>query len=261
MTDYIPVPLNVGPNTVHTIYVRKHVDYATKNSKGNSDSDSDSDSDSNSDSDSSRSAVFMMNLPIDITDDNVKDLCEAFGNVHLIEFERLGTRHGLVILADDASVSRFLSKAKKLNTTKDGKSKSKKAIVFQQYGPKGVEGYIAKHYSKFPSEQELAKKADEYMELLAERERIEAEEAMEASTKVDEDGFQLVVYKNRKRLADIPPPVVEAPKKKKTMEKDDFYKFQLRANRKQEMTDLLQRFQEDKAKIEELKKKKKFKPF
>ncbi|KNC23592.1 hypothetical protein FF38_10474, partial [Lucilia cuprina] len=102
--------------------------------------------------------------------------------------------------------------------------------------------------------------ADEYMEAFAEQEEIELEEARAAANYVDEDGFQLVVNKNRKRLADMPAPASE-PKKKKSLEKDDFYKFQLRQQRKQEMSDLLKRYQEDKAKVEELKKQKKFRPY
>lgn len=241
MAAYVPIPLNVGPNTTHTIFARRHLSR-------------DDDSDASS-SDDETAAVFVMNLPIDTTDDNIKDICEALGNVHFERFERLGLRYGLIALLDEKSADRFLSKAKKLGESKRGE------IVFAQYGPKGVEGYVAKHYARFPDEQELARSADEYMELLAQQEEEEAQEVLEAGSKVDEDGFQLVVYKNRKRLADIPEPVVEAPRKKKTLEKDDFYKFQLRAQRKQEMSDLLYKFQEDKARIEELKKRKKFRPY
>lgn len=246
-SGYVSIPLSIGPNTVHTVFARKHIN---RNNESN-----ESDSSSDSDSDNEDSSVFVMNLPIDITDDNIKDICEALGNVHFTSFQRLGLRYGLIALLDEKSANRFLEKAKTLATKKHA------AIAFEQYGPKGAAGYIARQAAKFPSETDLMKAADEYMELLAQQEEIEAQEAFEASTKVDEDGFQLVVYKNRKRLADIPDAVTETAPKKKKLEKDDFYKFQLRANRKQEMSDLLQRFQEDKAKIEELKKKKRFRPF
>lgn len=241
MSEYNALPLLVAPKTVHTVYIKKHQNFS--NQKSASDSDSEEDSDN---------TIFCMNLPLDVTEDNIRDICKALGDVHLDYFERLGPRHGLIHLLDESSAKRMLSKAKKLN--------KKTQISWQKYGPRGVEGYIAKHKSKFLPEDELQKMADDYMEMFAKQEEIELEEAQAAANYIDEDGFQLVVNKNRKRLADMPAPTSE-PKKKKSLEKDDFYKFQLRQQRKQEMTDLLQRYQEDKAKVEELKKQKKFRPY
>ena len=50
-------------------------------------------------------------------------------------------------------------------------------------------------------------------------------------------------------------------KKKKSKEKKDFYRFQIREQKKQEMNSLLKRFKEDQDKIKDLKEKKRFKPY
>ena len=41
----------------------------------------------------------------------------------------------------------------------------------------------------------------------------------------------------------------------------DFYRFQMRENKRNQLVDLRRKFEEDKLKIEDLKKKRKFKPF
>lgn len=244
--DYISIPLQLAPHTAQDIYVRKQL-------KFNNDQDSDSESE-----DDSVRTLFVTNLPLDTTEDNIKDICNAMGGVVLNEFVRQGTRHGLISLMDSNAAARFLSKAKKLSD-----KKSKKAVQWEQYGPRGAEGYLAHHYAKYPEEWELQQKVDEYMELFAEQEQRDLEEAERAAEEVDEDGFRLVINKNRKRLSDIPDSqsVPEPKRKKKSLEKSDFYRFQLRERRKQEMSDLLKRYQEDKEKVEELKKRKAYTPF
>lgn len=245
--EYIPIPLQLAPQTVQNIYLRKQLQF------NNSDSDSESEDDG-------ERTLFVANLPLDTTDDNIRDICKALGDVVLDKFQRQGTRHGLISLVDESAASRLLSKAKKLGESK----KHRKVIAWEQYGPRGAEGYLARHHSKFPEEFELQEKVDEYMELFAEQEERDAEEAARAAEEVDEDGFRLVVYKNRKRLSDMAGPqsaVPEPKRKKKTLEKSDFYRFQLRENRKQEMSDLLKRYQEDKEKVEELKRRRMYRPF
>lgn len=251
--EYIPIPLQIGDNLVHTIYVRKE-----HSSVHHDDSDSE-------DEDNTNRTIFVTNLPLDTTADNMRDVCRALGDVVLDEYIFQGRRHGLISLVDESSASRFLQKAKKLSE-KDSKKSSKKGklIKWDHYGPKGAEGYLARHYANFPSEADLQEKVDDYMELFAEQELQEQLEAEEAAERVDADGFRLVVNKGRKRLADIPDASATAPAaktKKRNLEKSDFYRFQLRDRRKHEMSDLLKRYQADKEKVEQLKQQRKFRPY
>lgn len=226
MSDYTPIPLQIGNNSVHTIFARPSND--------------------------EKRSVFVTNLPLDTTEDNIRDVCKALGNVVLDEYVLQGRRHGLISLVDESAAQRFLQKARKLD-------KKSTLITWDQYGPKGAEGYLARHYAKFPSEEDLQEKVDEYMELFAEHELQEQLEAERAAEIVDADGFRLVVNKGRKRLADIPQPAVKP--KKRSLEKSDFYRFQLRESRKTEMSDLLKRYQADKEKVEQLKQQRKFRPY
>ncbi|QLG70123.1 hypothetical protein HG535_0A00620 [Zygotorulaspora mrakii] len=110
-----------------------------------------------------------------------------------------------------------------------------------------------------------------HMELFEQREQ-EAQDAIQTSI-VDEDGFTLVVGKNTKSLNSIrkkilkknplskhenkviPPSTVDKKAKK------DFYRFQIRERKKQEINQLLKKFKEDQEKIKIMKANRRFNPY
>ncbi|CEP64304.1 Rrp7p LALA0_S11e01090g [Lachancea lanzarotensis] len=110
-----------------------------------------------------------------------------------------------------------------------------------------------------------------HMALFEQREQQAQEEAQ--SSIVDEDGFTLVVGKNTKSLNSIrkkifnknpllkhekivkPPSMVD----KKT--KQDFYRFQIRERKKQEISELLKKFKQDQEKVKEMKSRRRFNPY
>lgn len=107
---------------------------------------------------------------------------------------------------------------------------------------------------------------------LADFNRAEQElmEDLKRSTEVvDEDGFTLVVGSHRKTKAGIlgkqklagTVGLEKANKKLKKKEKEDFYRFQLREKKKNEMNDLLQKFKQDQERIKTMKEKKRFRPY
>ncbi|KAG7195495.1 Ribosomal RNA-processing protein 7 [Scheffersomyces spartinae] len=102
--------------------------------------------------------------------------------------------------------------------------------------------------------------------------RAEAEsiEQLQNQTQlVDEDGFTMVVGTHRKTKAGIlgkqklaaSVEVEKAKDKLKKKEKDDFYRFQLRQKKKDEMNDLLMKFRQDQEKVRLMKEKKRFRPY
>ncbi|KAF5095526.1 hypothetical protein D0Z00_003101 [Geotrichum galactomycetum] len=119
----------------------------------------------------------------------------------------------------------------------------------------------------------ILRMVDLYMLNFAKAEARELQNVRSLAEQVDEDGFTLVVSSTRKSAADIrtAPKMTEdeaiqndsttGGKKKKSKEKKDFYRFQIREQKKQEMNSLLKRFREDQDKIKELKEKKRFKPY
>ncbi|AMD19507.1 HCL644Cp [Eremothecium sinecaudum] len=111
----------------------------------------------------------------------------------------------------------------------------------------------------------------EHMQLFEQREALAQDEVQ--STIVDEDGFTLVVGKNTKSLNSIRRKLLHgnplfkhvAKAKPPNMitknAKQDFYRFQMREKKKQEVNELLKKFKEDQERIKVMKAKKKFNPY
>ena len=90
---------------------------------------------------------------------------------------------------------------------------------------------------------------------------------------MDEDGFTLVVGKNTKSLNSIRKkilnknPLSKHENKAKPISnidkkaKKDFYRFQVRKRKKQEINQLLSKFKEDQERIKVMKAKRKFNPY
>lgn len=127
--------------------------------------------------------------------------------------------------------------------------------------------YAQKYQAKYRDAEELAV---EVLEALADFGNAERQlMAQLQKPLVDEDGFTMVVGLHRKtkrgllgkqRLAQT----VEAEKaatKLKKKEKEDFYRFQLRQRKKEEMNDLLRKYKEDQERVKTLKEKKRFRPY
>lgn len=114
--------------------------------------------------------------------------------------------------------------------------------------------------------------SNEVSQALVEFDRAEKEsmESLQKQTQlVDEDGFTLVVGSHRKTKAGILgkqklAATVELDKantKLKKKEKEDFYRFQLRQKKKDEMTELLHKFKQDQNRVQMMREKKRFKPY
>lgn len=117
----------------------------------------------------------------------------------------------------------------------------------------------------------LKKDVHSHLSIFEQREQAAQEEVQ--GTIVDEDGFTLVVGKNTKSLNSIRKKILQknpltkhtAKTKPVTMvdkkAKNDFYRFQVRERKKQEINQLLSKFKEDQERIKVMKAKKKFNPY
>ncbi|ODV66237.1 hypothetical protein HYPBUDRAFT_112218 [Hyphopichia burtonii NRRL Y-1933] len=100
-------------------------------------------------------------------------------------------------------------------------------------------------------------------------EKESAESLQQQTELVDEDGFTLVVGSHRKTKAGImgkqklasTTELEKAQSKLKKKEKQDFYRYQLRQRKKEEMNDLLSKFRLDQERVKQMKEKKRFKPY
>lgn len=110
-----------------------------------------------------------------------------------------------------------------------------------------------------------------HLSIFEQREQ-QAQEQVQSSI-VDEDGFTLVVGKNTKSLNSIRKkilnknPLLKHEKRARPVSavdkkaKQDFYRFQVRERKKQEINELLRKFKEDQEKIREMKSKRRFNPY
>lgn len=206
--------------------------------------------------------VFITNLPYDTTLSNIKELGQAFGNTIIEDFEYEKKEHrGLVTFVDRTACQRFLSKAKNYDPRTN-------PIKWTGFELSGQNRYLELYREKYIDHEVLQANVDDYMEQFVKLEEERELEVKQMSGQVDEDGFTLVVGSKRKSKGGISSSkavtqqVMSAQaNKKKKKEKTDFYRFQIRDQKKMEMNALLKKFQDDKEKIKEMKEKRRFRPY
>ena len=133
----------------------------------------------------------------------------------------------------------------------------------------GSQFLLNKYRSRFLDPQELSDSVSQALVQFDEAERESMEQLQQQALLVDEDGFTMVVGSHRKTKAGIMgrqklASTVEVDKalaKMKKKEKEDFYRFQLREKKKQEMNDLLSKFKQDQERVRLMREKKRFRPY
>ncbi|KAJ3389974.1 Ribosomal RNA-processing protein 7 A [Lobulomyces angularis] len=121
----------------------------------------------------------------------------------------------------------------------------------------GFTKYIELFKSSKPSQNILQKNVEIYLKAFDE---LQAEKKLNLQAKKnlpDEDGFITVVSKSKQKMETKS----DNKKLKKKKELVDFYRFQMRDTKRQQLADLRTKFEQDKKKIEILKKARKFKPY
>ncbi|EER34483.1 conserved hypothetical protein [Candida tropicalis MYA-3404] len=129
--------------------------------------------------------------------------------------------------------------------------------------------YLNKFQQQILDPSALSEKVSQALIDFDKAEQKSIEELQEQKTLVDEDGFTLVVGPQRKTKAGILgkqklAATVESEKAKskmKSKEKQDFYRFQIRQRKKEEMNDLLNKFKMDQEKVRVMREKKRFRPY
>lgn len=187
-------------------------------------------------------------------------------NTNDIEEKRFTPKNtALLKFVDEASLNNCLSALRKYSNS------SKSDFVEWKYTTPSISTFI--NFYKSLNIDYLKEDIHTHLSIFEQREQ-QAQEDVQSSI-VDEDGFTLVVGKNtknlnsiRKKILNINPLLknesakVQKPKTaidKKA--KKDFYRFQVRERKKQEINQLLNKFKEDQERIKIMKEKKKFNPY
>eukprot|EP00245_Coleochaete_scutata_P007339 TRINITY_DN22551_c0_g1_i1.p1 TRINITY_DN22551_c0_g1~~TRINITY_DN22551_c0_g1_i1.p1 ORF type:complete len:177 (+),score=49.07 TRINITY_DN22551_c0_g1_i1:152-682(+) len=131
----------------------------------------------------------------------------------------------------------------------------------------GISAWIDEYRKARPGVVELQQQIDEWM---SDFDRQQKQAKREREAKAAADGWTLVTAKGgRKKSTDangvsvgaVSAAAVEHRAKKKEEAVVDFYRFQQREQRRNEILDLRQKFEEDKQKIAKLKAERKFRPY
>ncbi|CCH58303.1 hypothetical protein TBLA_0A05100 [Henningerozyma blattae CBS 6284] len=169
----------------------------------------------------------------------------------------------LLKFLDESSLNNCFNALKKYSSMKD-----KSKLIEWEYTSPSLATFI--NFYKPLDVEYLKEDIHSHMTLFEQREQ-QAKEDIQSSI-VDEDGFTLVVGKNTKSLNSIRKKILNrnplskhenkfkpAPINKNA--KEDFYRYQIRERKKQEINELLSKFKDDQEKIKIMKAKKKFNPY
>lgn len=162
--------------------------------------------------------------------------------------------HAIVVFVDKPSMEASLKAARKA-------SKHRPKIVWgegieDRIPPLGLQRYTTHDRLRYPPRAELLRVISDYMTVFTQVEESRAREAARKAQEPDEDGF-ITVTKGPKHNS-----VAREEEEKELVEKlkekdkglEDFYRFQTREKRKERQNELLRKFDEDKRKLEEMKK-------
>lgn len=253
-----------------------------------------------SNNESEQNCIFVVNLPmlanVESCKSIINEICEKYDTVsHLEELvhndefglgevdlsaltsdlmtnsedvaeKRFTPRNtALLKFVDKASLNNCFSALKKYSNA------SKSSIIEWKYPSPSIQTFL--NYYKPLNIEYLKEDVHTHLSIFEQREQ-QAQEDVQTSI-VDEDGFTLVVGKNTKNLNSIRKKILnrnpllknndEGVQKPKTAvdkkAKQDFYRFQVRERKKQEINELLNKFKEDQERIKIMKEKKKFNPY
>ncbi|KAI2770770.1 ribosomal RNA-processing protein 7-domain-containing protein [Daldinia loculata] len=171
----------------------------------------------------------------------------------------------VALFADEKSAGLVLKAAKKLKKPKHYPVWGK-GVRDSDNAPLGSQWLINHNILAFPDKDEVQASTDAYFTLFNKMEKEARQLAKRLRNEPDEDGFVTVTRGGRAAPArrdeaeEARQKMIEREQKKKD-EMTNFYRFQMREKRKAEQTDMLQRFEEDKKKVQAMKEKRgRFRP-
>ncbi|KAK2796848.1 hypothetical protein FQN50_009409 [Emmonsiellopsis sp. PD_5] len=165
--------------------------------------------------------------------------------------------HAIVVFVDRPSMEASLKAIKKA-------AKNKTKIIWGQgvedegrVPPLGIQRYKTHNKLQYPSRAELLWTVSDYMTLFGQVEEARMREAARGAEEVDEDGFVTVTRGARVNNVAREEELRELLERQRERNKGlgDFYRFQMREKRKERQGELVRRFEEDKRKVEEMRRR------
>ncbi|KAM9933604.1 hypothetical protein OXX80_006778 [Metschnikowia pulcherrima] len=212
---------------------------------------------------------FLASPLTDMEEDVYIDLTKFTSDLHYEVAEgdtkeiasKLPKNCGIVTFIDKASFQLAFNALKRLSGDKKSTNWPVPSL--------GSQFLLGKLKAKVLDPNELARDVSKALESFNRAEQESKEELQKQTEIVDEDGFTLVVGSHTKTKAGMlgkqkllqTKEHEKIKKKMKKKEKDDFYRFQLREQKKTEMNDLLHKFKQDQERVKLMKERKRFRPY
>ncbi|OXU16974.1 hypothetical protein TSAR_008706 [Trichomalopsis sarcophagae] len=209
--------------------------------------------------------LFVLNIPPYATVESVQNAFSVCGQVKSVSFAKSssgsdsGFKTGYIVFAKDAGLDKALS----LQSEHTLVLSTKDATVLT-----GIKKWCKDYNDSIQDEKEIKKNIEDYMNAYDQKvaARLEAEKAAEEAK--DDDGWTTVTGRKKRgqfalarKESTIQKVQVKEEMKKQKKQLMNFYTFQIREAKKQNLADLRKKFELDKKKLEQIKSKRKFKPF
>lgn len=164
--------------------------------------------------------------------------------------------HAVVVFVDKPSMESSLKAATK--AAKKGVKITWGEGIEDRVPSLGLSRYITHDLRRYPDRKELLRTVNDYMTVFTHVADARKREQSRKAQEVDEDGFVTVTSGPRLNSVAREDDYKELMERQKKKEQglEDFYRFQSREKRKERQNDLLRRFDDDRKKLDELKRRK-----
>mmetsp|Transcript_29005 Transcript_29005/g.39458 ORF Transcript_29005/g.39458 Transcript_29005/m.39458 type:complete len:250 (-) Transcript_29005:442-1191(-) len=189
----------------------------------------------------------------------LRNVFEGFGGIESVELNdqdssNTGARSARIEFRDSSSIQEILTKdIHPMPSQLDDQEISRKLSLSKLMAAFGTEK---------PDQEKLQQDTDAAMTQFEEKEAAEAtRRASLREGDADQDGFTEVVYKRKHREGAVNgTDDGKRRKKKQPLELSNFYRHQIREAKQEQLKKLRERFEEDKERIEKMKRIRKFRP-
>jgi RNA recognition motif-containing protein len=211
----------------------------------------------------SKRTLFAMNLPWNFDFQDVSDVFSAFGDVERVMFTSALVGDAALKAGRTAHV--VFESAEGLQTAMTTDMSQVKQSYVQGNVPVGATKWLQEYKQQYPKVDALSAQVDRFMEAFDSRSEAQ-KRAQKQGAVTDEDGFTLVMDKKPKRrmLKADREAAVKAEAKKRKKKKGsgivNFYAFQKRNQKREELSQLRAKFNEDRDRFARMKASRKFKP-
>lgn len=159
----------------------------------------------------------------------------------------------IVVFVDHPSMELTLKAAKK--AAKVGHEIVWGSGIEEKLPKLGLQKYQKFNQLRYPSPRELLRSVDEYMIAYAQMEEARSKEHARKRQVPDEEGFVTVTRGSKGGLRKEDAEELALKQKKKDRGFENFYRFQTREKRKEQQGEMLRKFQDDKRKVEEMRRR------